>query len=413
MTEEITYEIKQLFATYNGLFKDNIDEIINDYDLTRKEKMAEIVEMGKRLDKELKRQGVTRKYYGKLPYEERARRYVKKMKGGKYGLSKEETMESMVKAGGIVTEERMPYIIFGLGGVVKSYEIKKISRTVNGKKIFTSDTLDILDAVAHKVYQRYQKKIKQLRAAGESTKVELRNVEELIALAESYNKKKFIKSPKRHFSTVVISEGEIRKFVNKPNYSTSQITERVKNIGHFTLEGTVPIFCGRDGWINVPVTGGFAEVWIAKEEERYFKYRSKRKLRGKGKGREENVFIIRFIGTWGTAYMLNILNNYVTVFPPRFYKDLSASAKTMFRAICGKGVSIINIHQINKIFDWEEPMKNVPQRIIRIEKIWKELYKHGFIKKFTRYKKEDGTIYWRVERRKNWFNPPRQIEKTG
>ena len=306
MIEKITYEIKQLFITYNDLFRDNIDEIISNSDLTRKEKMGKIVEMGKRLDKELKRRyGTTRKFYGKLPYEERAGRYVKKMKGGKYGLSKQETIELMVKAGGIATEERMPYIIFGLGGVVKSYEIKKISRTVNGKKVFTSDTLDILDAIAHKAYTLYQKKRKQLRDAGEPTKVELKNVEELVGLAEHYDKKKFIKSAKHHFSTIVISEVEIRKFVNKPNYSTSQITERVKNIGHFTLEGTVPIFCGKDGWINVPVTGGFAEVWIAKEEERYFKYRSKRKLRGKGKGREENVFIIRFIGTWGTAYIMN------------------------------------------------------------------------------------------------------------
>jgi len=410
MTEEITYEIKQLFATYNDLFKDNIDEIINDYDLTRKEKMAEIVEMGKKLDKELwHSHGTTREFYGRLSYEERAKRYVKKMKGGKYGLTKSETIQSMVNAGGTVSEERMPYIIFGLGGVVKSYEIKKISRTVNGKKVFTSDTLDILDAVAHKVYQSYQKSIEKNK---KPVCKELESVEELVGFAEFCDKEKFIKFPDQEFNTVVISEGEIRKFVNKPNYSTSQITERVKNIGHFTLEGTVPIFCGKDGWINVPVIGGFAEVWIAKEEERYFKYRSKRKLRGRfGKGREENVFIIRFIGSWGLAYVLNILSNNVTVFPPRFYKDLSANERMMFRAICGKGVSIINIHQINKIFDWEEPMKNVPQRIIRIEKIWKNLYKHGFIKKFTGYKK-DGTIYWRVERRKNWFNPPRQIKET-
>lgn len=408
---KIPYDLKQLFQHYDVRFIDEVESIVHELDdeLTKEERMQMILKHGEYLDKKLYRsKGIKRETYGRLPYKERARRYVEKMKKGKVKKSKQERIDSMVKAGGIVTEERLPYIIFGLGGVVKDYEIKSISRRVNDKKVFTSDTLDILDAVAHKLYISYIKEIKETEVSKE---LNIRTIEEFTLFEEHFSKKCFIKRPDKRMNIIIISDEEIRKFIGKSRYSGDQIRERTKNLGRITLEGTLPIFFGKDGWTNVSVTGGFAEVWVASEKEEYFRFRSKRKLRGEGKGREENVYIVRFIGSWGTAYLFNVLNRRVTIFPPRFYRQLSANAKMLFRAICGKPVSIINIHQISKILDWEEEVVNISKRVIAIEKLWAELRQEGFINKPKKYERE-GVIFWRVERRKDWFNLPKQLEKV-
>jgi hypothetical protein len=237
---------------------------------------------------------------------------------------------------------------------------------------------------------------------------ELRSIEDVIALS----KEKCVDKSEPDFATVIISDGEIRGFIKK-NLSASQIKKSIKNIGRFTMEGEAPLLFKGGRWINLPLTGGFAEVWIASEEKRYHKYRSTRKLRGKyGEHKEENVYIIRFIGTWGLSYMLNLFNRRVRVFPPRFYSDLSADAKMLFRAICGKEdleFTFINVIQIAKIFDWKAhtTKRNIYRRILRIESLFDELYKNGFLINYQKYGNQERT-YWKVKVRKNWFNSPRK-----
>jgi len=173
---EIPPDLKQLFQHYDILFKDEVDSIVHelDYELTKKERMERILKHGEYLDKKLYRsKGIKRETYGRLSYTERARRYVEKMKKGKVKKSKQEKIDSMIKAGGIATEERLPYIIFGLGGVVKDYEIKSISRKVNDKKVFTSDTLDILDAIGHKLFTYYKEAVKKLEEPELSNKIKI------------------------------------------------------------------------------------------------------------------------------------------------------------------------------------------------------------------------------------------------
>lgn len=319
--------------------------------------------------------------------------------------TQDDIVMELIKKGGIATDRRMPIILFGFGGVTKNYKITEVSRKVNNERVFTSQTLDILDAVSHKATEWWRDGIEKDSIPEQ---FELRSIEDVIALS----KEKCIETSEPDFATVIISDGEIRGFIKK-NLSASQIKKSIKNIGRFTLEGEAPLFLKGDGWINLPLTGGFAEVWVASEEKRYHKYRSTRKLRGMdGEHKEENVYIIRFIGTWGLCYMLNLFNRRVRVFPPRFYSDLSADAKMLFRAICGKEdleFTFINIIQITKIFDWkaQTTKRNIYRRILRIESLFNELYKNGFLTSYQKYGRREKT-YWKVQVRKNWFNPPRK-----
>ena len=335
--------------------------------------------------------------------EEEARQlYFSKKKKEK---TQDDKVMKLIKEGGIATDRRMPIILFGFGGATKNYKITEVSRRVNNERVFTSQTLDILDAVSHKATEWWREAIEDNSIPEQ---FELRSIEDVIALS----KEKSIETSEPDFSTVIISDGEIRGFIKK-NLSASQIKKSIKNIGRFTLEGEAPLLFKEGRWINLPLTGGFAEVWIASEEKRYHKYRSTRKLRGKyGEHKEENVYIIRFIGTWGLCYMLNLFNRRVRVFPPRFYSDLSADAKMLFRAICGKEdleYTFINFIQITKIFDWKAhtTKRNIYRRILRIESLFNELYKNGFLTNCQKYGKREKT-YWKVQVRKNWFNPPRK-----
>lgn len=370
-----------------------------------------ILELGERLDKELKNvYGTTCKYQERVPYTERAKRYVRRMISTK--PTKEETILFMSKAGGLATEERLPIIIFGLGGEVKNYRIDNISRTVNEKKVFTSATLDLLDAVTHKMTKWWRE---ALEKGNVPDKFEVSTIEQFMALVRRSDSIKFMEFIDEEFAAVAISDGEIRDCLGKPHWSSCLIKGKIKNIGRWSLDGEVPVFSAEDGWINVPLTGGFAEVLVASEEERYFKYRSDRLLRGEfGKGREENVYVVRFIGTWGTAYALSVFNRNVRLFPKRFYTDLSKNAKMLFRAVCGKeglDVTFINIIQIAKILDWRLPLTNISQRISIAQGIWKELYTHGFIIKesLKRYKDKEEA-FWCIKRRKDWFNPPKELD---
>lgn len=67
-----------------------------------------------------------------------------------------------VDAGGLTAERGLPIILFGLGGFTKKYKVKKLSHKVGGEKVFTADTLDVLDAVNFKLSQWWRDKIKEV-----------------------------------------------------------------------------------------------------------------------------------------------------------------------------------------------------------------------------------------------------------
>ena len=186
----------------------------------------------------------------KVKKEEEARQlYFSKKKPEK---TQDDIVMELIKKGGIATDRRMPIILFGFGGVTKNYKITEVSRRVNNERVFTSQTLDFLDAVSHKATEWWREAIEKDSIPEQ---LELKSIEDVIALS----KEKSIETSEPDFATVIISDGEIRGFIKK-NLSASQIKKSIKNIGRFTLEGEAPLFFKGDGWINLPLTGGFAEV---------------------------------------------------------------------------------------------------------------------------------------------------------
>ncbi|MCK4827272.1 hypothetical protein KA005_66695 [bacterium] len=331
---------------------------------------------------------------------------------GRPKLSPEKAIMQKVDAGGLTTEERLPIIIFGLGGLTKNYRIDDFSRKVNDKKVFTADTLDVLDAVTHKMSNWWRKEIKEGRIPED---FRIGNVEEFMGIVKYCDTEE---TPDEGFNTVIISDGQIRRSIYKPKWSKSYIQKTIENIGSWTMKGLLPYRFAEDGLVNIPWTGGLAEIGVASKLEQYSRYRSKRKLRGKfGKDAEENVYIVRFIGRWGITYAASVANRKVIVFPERFYRGLSANARIIWRAFCGKeyiNPVVININQIAKILDWKEEVVSVRQRVIWIEKIFKELESYWFIERFARHdEKDNNPIHWHIWKRRNWFFKPKQIKEVN
>ena len=337
---------------------------------------------------------------------------IKPKKRGRPKLTPEKVIMNKLGVGGLITDESLSVIIFGKGGLTKNYRIDEFSIKVNDKKVFTADTLDILDAVTHKMSEWWRREIKEGRVPED---FEIKSIREFISLAEYCNAREF---PEEGFDTVVISDREIRQSAHKPYWNKDYIRKTIENIGRWTVKGMIPYRFAEDGLINIPCTGGLAEVFVASEKEPYSKYRSKRKLKGKfGKGKEENVYIVRFIGHWGTALAASVANRKVKVFPERFYKKLSANAKILWRALVAKehiNPVHLNIYQIARIFGWKEEVENIRERKGRIEKILKELKYLWFIDHFRRDDEEDDNpIHWHIWKRKNWFFEPKNIKEAN
>lgn len=312
-----------------------------------------------------------------------------------------------VDAGGLTAERGLPIILFGLGGFTKKYKVEKLSRKVDDEKVFTSDTLDVLDAVNLKLSQWWRDKIKE----GQIPEMdEIESVREFMGIVNYCDS---IEYPKKDFFTAVISGGEIRSLIYRPHWSKSYIRKTIKNIGRWSLDGDVPVYSREDNWIYVPHTGGFAEVTVANEGKQYHTYRSGRKLRGKyGKGKEENVYIVRFIGRWGIAHALNVHNRKVIVMPERFYIKLSASQKILWRAISGKDINpvILNILQIARILGWQEEVVSPRDRVRKIEKILTGFKEEWFVDDFSRdVDDKEGVVFWYILKRKDWFQDPKLI----
>jgi hypothetical protein len=136
-------------------------------------------------------------------------------------------------------------------------------------------------------------------------------------------------------------------------------------------------------------------------------------LRGRyGRGEEENVYIVRFIGRWGIAHALNVHNRKVIVMPERFYTRLSASQKILWRAISGKDINpvILNTLQIARVLGWKEEVVNTRDRVRKIERILTGFKEEWFVDDFSRDVDDKGAIvFWYIWKRKDRFQEPKLI----
>jgi len=193
---------------------------------------------------------------------------------------------------------------------------------------------------------------------------------------------------------VIIPYSEFLRFINlRRNPSTKEVAEAFKNVAKITLEGEVDIpFClAKGNWLKIKeYVDNICGVAIASESEEYAQYRSDRKLRGKGQGEEEPVFILLFSSPYGIAFFRNAMHREgAQLLATELYR-LQPEAQVLFQSIRWKNDLIaLNTKQISKTVGWVWPPKDFKDRIYRIRKLLELLFYNSFINK----PKEEGDTW--------------------
>lgn len=310
----------------------------------------------------------------------------------------------MVKHGGLVTDREWPIYLFGL---TRDEHEDWFIRKVCGHDL-NAITLDMLNAVTHKLSEWWRE---ELEETGE--------------LPRPLNKEEFENVLIDGAIQIIIRESEIKKFLKRPNYSKKFICDHMERIGTIALKGIAPTQWsfkgdeGKYGWKNKPITGGFAEVICVNDPEYRDNEKYQRKLlpprkKGRWKGKEEYVYVVRFIGTWGKSFAASVLNQRIKMMPERFYKYLSPTAKMLCRVVVGTNYSPITLtlDQCSKILSWKDAKRDATLKRTLITRALEGLVKYYFISSFKPEPEGKQTAQWVIFKKKNWFYPP-ELEKRS
>ena len=308
------------------------------------------------------------------------------------------SIKAMVKAGGLVTDREWPIYLFGL---TRDEGEDWLIRKVGGYDL-NAIMLDMLNAVTHKLSEWWREQL-----------------DETGTMPKPLTKEEFddIWLQGDGAIEVFIRESEIREFLKK-DYPKEFIYKHMKNIGHISLEGNAPVdwkqdHLGQYRWTMRPVTGGFADVICVTDPpfevpERFQGLRLPPRKKGRWKGTEEDLYVVRFIGTWGKAFTASVLNRRVKMMPERFYQHLSPTAKMLFRVLSGTTYSpvTLDIVQCAKILSWKPEKMNIPLKAILVERAWKELMRYFLVDKISDRKGKRELTCWTIWKRANWFYLP-------
>jgi len=293
------------------------------------------------------------------------------------------TMTSkLIKIGGIATDKEMPIALIGIAGISKSprYEIEKCS-----KEFFNPITMDMLNAVTHIAYRQWSnnKAVKMWNEKTENEQISLDVFE------------KFVREWPYTFDTVFIKESEIRNILGK-NYNSDFIYKHMMNIGFLAIHGNLPVFWN-DGWKSRDIAGGFALVECVGEKDKWTDYREFHE-KGRYKGEEKRIYVVKFNPGWGHNFALNILNSRIRVFPKLTYDELSYNARQLCRVIFGRAnkKGTFTLPQMRILFMWNKEYQT-SKRIIAVDKIFEDLKKQKAVKFNTVGKGESKK--WNWERR--------------
>ena len=296
---------------------------------------------------------------------------------------KKSMTDKLIKIGGIATDKEMPIALIGISGIGKAprYEIKKCS-----KEFFNPITLDMLSAVTH-VARRQWFSNKAWEMWFSKSPNEILSLDVFEA---------FIRKCQYALDTVFIKESEIRNILGK-NYKSDFIYKHMMNIGFLSIHGKLPVFWKDGKWESRDIAGGIAQVECVGEKDQWINYREYHE-KGRYKGEEKRIYVVRFIGTWGQNFALNILNDRIRVFPRLAYNELSYNARQLCRVIFGRvdKKGSFTLRQIRVFFNCKETL-NIPKQIVAIDKIWVDLKKKKAVKFTTDGKGESKK--WNWERR--------------
>lgn len=192
----------------------------------------------------------------------------------------------------------------------------------------------------------------------------------------------------------VLTCSQIKDFLDNQNISNKRIKEIALRLPLLIFDGKVKIPVAIEGrWLEIEMyRAGFCEVAIATENKEFYKHRSNRKLRGKGSGIEEPVFIFLFTSAYGKTFFRNAMKwNGRQLQNPKLYK-LSPNAQNLFQAVRWKkdqknNEITLGIERMSRIMNLKWPPIRMNERANRVRKVLKELYENGFI---TRFIEKDG-----------------------
>ncbi|MFC2166888.1 hypothetical protein ACFLQZ_02875 [Acidobacteriota bacterium] len=296
---------------------------------------------------------------------------------------KKSMTSKLIKIGGIATDKEMPIALIGIAGISKSprYEIEKCS-----KEFFNPIALDMLNAVTHVAHRQWSKN-KAINKWNEMTE------DEQISLDIFED---FVREWPYTFDTVFIKESEIRNILGK-NYNSDFIYKHMMNIGFLAIHGKLPVFWKNGKWDSRDIAGGIALVECVGEKDKWNDYREFHE-KGRYKGAEKRIYVVRFNAGWGHNFALNILNNRIRVFPKLTYDELSYNARQLCRVIFGRAgkKGSFTLPQMRIMFGWKKEYQTSKQ-IIAIDKIFEDLKKKKAVKFNTAGKRE--LKKWNWERR--------------
>jgi len=175
--------------------------------------------------------------------------------------------------------------------------------------------------------------------------------------------------------------------VENQSLTNKYLIKIFKDLPKIILEGkelNIPFCLSENRWLRIEeYIGNICSVAIAYEDEKYGKYRSDRKLRGKGAGKEEPVFLILFSSLYGKSFFRNAMNRTGTqIQDPELY-HLPPKAQKLFQSIRWKrDLIILDPKEISKTVGWKWPVvgkKSLYRGVNKCRELLKILYERKFI----------------------------------
>lgn len=195
-----------------------------------------------------------------------------------------------------------------------------------------------------------------------------------------------IKTNDMESKTVIISAKEFKDYIGNQNISNKNLTKIFESLPTATLKGEVaiPFYTSEYQWVTVDFyVDNICGLAIAHKDKEFEKYRSKRKLAGKGSGKEEPVFILIFSNPYGQAFFHHAQKREASQLLNQKLYELDHRAQELFQAVRWneKGPIIVNPEFISRAVGWALPITNISLRVKDCQKLLDILYENNFINK--------------------------------
>lgn len=191
---------------------------------------------------------------------------------------------------------------------------------------------------------------------------------------------------KRERPFVAIPYKTFKDFVDDQSLKTKEVVEIFKKVPEVILEGKTKIPCCSEdeNWMDITLyKDNICGLAIAYGNEEFGRYRSDRKLRGRGHKKEEPVLILIFSNAYGLALFSHAMNRKGTQLLKSGFYHLKKEAQELFHAVRWQnGLIILNVEQASIAMNLSWPLKHksdLYRRVKFIKEIFRVLKDNKFI----------------------------------